>query len=55
MCKIVGLLKRMWKNIISLANSQIDYYTHTHTYIYIYVNSYKSGSFNTNLLRIAET
>ena len=47
MCKIVGLLKRMWKNIISLANSQIDYY------IYIYI-CYKSGIFNTNLLRIAK-
>ena len=46
MCKIVGLLKRMWKNFISLANSQIDYY------IYI---CYKSGIFNTNLLRIAKT
>ena len=49
MCKIVGLLKRMWKNIISLANSQIDYYI----YIYIYI-FYKSGIFNTNLLRIAK-
>ena len=39
MCKIVGLLKCMWKNIISLANSQIDYYTHTHTHIYIAIKA----------------
>ena len=38
MCKIVGLLKRMWKNIISLANSQIDYY------IYIYIYAIKAES-----------
>ena len=36
MCKIVGLLKRMWKNIISLAISQIDYFIYIYIYIYIY-------------------
>ena len=40
MCKIVGLLKRMWKNIISLAISQIDYFI----YIYIYIYAIKAES-----------